>query len=124
MAVARTRNVDILSALQAELSPFPGRFAGSLRDTLAIVLAIVATMTLRVHGIGLALSLLFLMQRERPGVTLRSALQLLGGGIAACAATLLWVQFTDGVEIARYLGLILGIFLAAFGMGTTSLPLV
>jgi multidrug resistance protein MdtO len=124
MPVARTRNVDILSALQAELTPFPGRFAGSLRDTLAIVLALVATMTLRVPGIGLALSLLFLLQRERPGVTLRSALQILAGCIAAFATTLFWVQLTDGTEVARYLGLTLGIFIAAFGMGTTSLPLV
>jgi multidrug resistance protein MdtO len=123
MAVARTRNIGVLSALQAELTPFPGRFAGSLRDTLAIVLALVATMTLRVPGIGLALSLLFLLQRERPGVTLRSALQILCGCIAAFAATLFWVQFTDGTAVARYLGLILGIFIAAFGMGTSSLPL-
>jgi multidrug resistance protein MdtO len=123
MAVPRTRNNDVLSALKAELMPFPGRFAGSLRDTLAIVLALMATMTLRVPGIGLALSLLFLLQRERPGVTLRSALQILCGCIAAFAATLFWVQLTDGTEIARYLGLILGIFIAAFGMGTSSLPL-
>ncbi len=53
MAVPRTRNVGLLSALRAELMPFPGRFAGSLRDTLAIVLALIATMTLRVPGIGL-----------------------------------------------------------------------
>jgi multidrug resistance protein MdtO len=123
MAVPRTRNNGVLSALQAELTPFPGRFAGSLRDTLAIVLALMATMTLRVPGIGLALSLLFLLQRERPGVTLRSALQILCGCIAAFAATLFWVQLTDGTEVARYLGLILGIFIAAFGMGTSSLPL-
>jgi multidrug resistance protein MdtO len=123
MAVLRSRNPDLLAALWAELAPFPGRFAGSLRDTLAIVLALVTAMTLRAPGIALALSLLFLMQRERPSVTLRSALQILGGCIAACAATLLWVQATDGTEIARYLGIVLGIFLAAFGMGTSSLPL-
>jgi multidrug resistance protein MdtO len=123
MAVLRSRNVDVLSALQAELMPFPGRLVGSLRDALAIVIALVITMTLRVPGIALALSLLFLLQRERPGVTLRSALQILCGCAAACAATLFWVQLTDGTEISRYLGIILGIFIAAFGMGTTSLPL-
>jgi multidrug resistance protein MdtO len=123
MAVPRSRNVGVFAALQAELMPFPGRFVGSLRDTLAIVIALVATMTLHVPGIGLALSLLFLLQRERPGVTLRSAVQILSGCIAACAATLFWVQLTDGTEIARYLGIVIGIFIAAFGMGTTSLPL-
>jgi hypothetical protein len=67
-------------------------------------------MTLHVPGIGLALAL-------------RSAVQILSGCIAACAATLFWVQLTDGTEIARYLGIVIGIFIAAFGMGTTSLPL-
>jgi multidrug resistance protein MdtO len=123
MAVVRTRNTGILSALEAELLPFPGRFAGSLRDTLSIVLALLLSMTLRVPGIALALAFLFLLQRERPGVTLRSALQVLAGCTAACAATLFWVQLTDGTETARYLGFILAIFIAAFGMGTTSLPL-
>jgi multidrug resistance protein MdtO len=123
MAVLRSRNPDLLTTLKGELTPFPGRFAGSLRDTLALVLALMTAMTLRVPGIALALSLLFLMQRERPSVTLRSALQILGGCAAGCAATLLWVQATDGIEIARYLGIVLGIFIAAFGMGTSSLPL-
>jgi multidrug resistance protein MdtO len=123
MAALRSRHPSLFAALVAELTPFPGRVAGSLRDTLALVLALGTAMTLRVPGIALALSLLFLMQRERPSVTLRSALQILGGGIAGCAATLVWVQVTDGTEIARYVGIVLGIFIAAFGMGTTSLPL-
>jgi hypothetical protein len=58
-------------------------------------------MTLRIPGIALALSLLFLLQRERPGLTLRSAAQILGGGATACAATLFWVQITDGTDFAR-----------------------
>jgi multidrug resistance protein MdtO len=123
MAVPRSRNVGVFAALQAELMPFPARFEGSLRDTLSIVIALVCTMTLRVPGIGLALSLLFLLQRDRPGVTLRSAVEMLSGCITACAATLFWVQLTDGTEVARYLGIVIGIFIAAFGMGTTSLPL-
>jgi multidrug resistance protein MdtO len=123
MATLRSRNDGVISVLRSELMPFPGRIMGSLRDALAIVIALVATMTLRVPGIALALSLLFLLQREQPGVTLRSALQILCGCAVACAATLFWVQLTDGIEIARYLGIILGIFIAAFGMGTTTLPL-
>jgi hypothetical protein len=75
-------------------------------------------MTLSIPGIALALSLLFLLQRERPGLTLRSAAQILGGGATACAATLFWVQLRDGTDVARYLGLILGIFIAAFCMAT------
>jgi multidrug resistance protein MdtO len=109
--------------IQAELAPFSGRFAGSLRDTLGIVIALVVAMTLRVPGIALALSLLFLLQRDRPGLTLRSAVQMLGGAATACATILFWVQLTDGTDTARFLGLVLGIFVAAFGMASTSLPL-
>jgi len=109
--------------MAAELAPFSGRLAGSLRDTLGIVIALVLCMTLRVPGIALALSLLFLLQRDRPGLTLRSATQMLGGAATACATTLWWVQITDGTEVARYLGFVLGIFVAAFGMANTSLPL-
>jgi multidrug resistance protein MdtO len=123
MAAVHSRNVGALRTLRDELTPFPGRLSGSLRDALAIVIALVTTMTLRIPGIALALSLLFLLQRERPGFTLRSAAQILGGGATACAATLFWVQITDGTDFARYLGLILGIFIAAFGMATSTLPL-
>lgn len=123
MPPARSRKLVVLRTIQAELAPFTGRFAGSLRDTLGMVIALVVAMMLRVPGIALALSLLFLLQRDRPGLTLRSAFQMLSGAAAACAAVLFWVQLTDGTETARFLGLVLGIFVAAFGMGSTSLPL-
>jgi multidrug resistance protein MdtO len=123
MPPARSRKIDVIRLIQAELAPFTGRFAGSLRDTLGIVIALVVAMTLRVPGIALALSLLFLLQRDRPGLTLRSAVQMLGGAATGCAAILFWVQLTDGTDTARFLGLVLGIFVAAFGMASTSLPL-
>jgi multidrug resistance protein MdtO len=123
MAKPLSKDVLVLRSLQAELAPFPGRFAGSLRDTLGILLALILAMTLRVPGIALALALLFQLQRDRPGMTLRSATQMLLGAAAACAATIFWAQLTDGTDFARYIGLILGIFIAAFGMATTSIPL-
>jgi multidrug resistance protein MdtO len=122
MAKPLPRDVVVLSSLRAELAPFPGRLAGSLRDTLGIIIALVLAMTLRVPGIALALALLFQLQRDRPGMTLRSAAQMLLGAAAACVATIFWTQLTDGTDTARYIGLILGIFLAAFGMATTSIP--
>jgi multidrug resistance protein MdtO len=123
MAKTLSRDVAVFRSLQAELAPFPGRFAGSLRDTLGIVIALVLAMTLRVPGIALALALLFQLQRDRPGITLRSAAQMLLGAAAACGATIVWTQLTDGTDTARYIGLILGLFVAAFGMATTSIPL-
>jgi multidrug resistance protein MdtO len=123
MAKPLSRDVAVFRSLQAELAPFPGRFAGSLRDTLGILIALVLAMTLRVPGIALALALLFQLQRDRPGMTLRSAAQMLLGAAVACVATIFWTQLTDGTDTARYIGLILGIFVAAFGMATTSIPL-
>ena len=123
MAKPLSRDVAVLRSLQAELAPFPGRFAGSLRDTLGILIALILAMTLRVPGIALALALLFQLQRDRPGMTLRSAAQMLLGAAVACLATIFWTQLTDGTDTARYIGLILGIFIAALGMATTTIPL-
>jgi multidrug resistance protein MdtO len=114
---------QLSSIIWPELSPSPGRFAGSLRDTIGIVLAVVLCMTLRVPGIALALAILFLLQREHPGVTLRSGIQIVSSAAAACAATFLWVQFTDGTDLARFLGFIIIIFTAAFGTAATRFPL-
>ncbi|SNS72703.1 multidrug resistance protein MdtO [Granulicella rosea] len=123
MATERAPRKTLGDALWGELAPFPGRLAGSLRDTLSIVVALVLAETLRVNGISLALALIFLLQREHPGLTLRSALQLLGGAVVALGLALVWVQFTDGVEVARFLGVAIGVFCAAFGMAATRYPL-
>ncbi|CAN5634093.1 hypothetical protein BH10ACI4_BH10ACI4_06610 [soil metagenome] len=120
----RVRHIDLLATLQAELAPFPGRLSGSLRDALAVTIALVAAMTLRIPGISLALALLFLLQRERPGLTLRSALQIFGGALLACAAAFTWVQLTDGTEFARFFGIVLGIFIASFCMAATRIPVL
>ncbi len=114
---------DALSLLRQELTAYPGRMSGSLRDTIAILIAVVLGMTLRVPGMSLALALLYLMQRERPGLTLRVGLQIFSGAVVACFGSLLWVQLSDGVETARFLGLAVGIFIAAFCMVATSIPL-
>lgn len=123
MTVHRSSTGRVLHFIRLELAPFPGRLSGSLRDVLGIVIAVTIVMTLHVPGIALALALVFLLQRERPALTLRSGLQILGGCAFACAATLLWVQLTDGTEVARFLGMILGIFMAGFCMEATRYPL-
>ena len=118
-----SRRVNIGRTIQVELAPFPGRLFGSLRDTLGITVAVVIAMTLRVPGISLALALLFLLQRERPGLTLRSSSHIFSGAVMACVASLFWVQITDGTDVARFLGVAGGIFLAGFGMSATTFPL-
>ena len=106
-----------------ELRPFPGRVQTALRSTLSVVLALLLAETLRISGIALAVALLFLMQRERPALTLRIAFEMLLGAAASSIAALLWVQFTDGTAEGRFLGIVLGIFLSAFCMNTARWPI-
>jgi multidrug resistance protein MdtO len=112
----------MIRMIESELAPFPGRFSGSLRDTLGIVIALLFAMTLRIPGISLALALLFLLQRERPGLSLKSALNIFSGAALALAYSLVWVQLTDSSEVARVLGMMLLIFVAAFGMSASTKP--
>lgn len=113
----------VLQHVTQELSPYPGRLAGSLRDTLAVCLALLLALTLRVPNIALSLALLFLMQREHPALTLRVALQLVAGVAVSAAVSLLYVQWTDGTEWARFFGITLIIFCGAFCIAATTLPL-
>lgn len=89
-----------------------------------MVLAMLVAQSLRVPGIGLALALILLLQRESPGVTIRNILQIFSGAVLACIACLVWVQLTDGTEVFRFIGFVLGVFIAGFCMASTRLPLL
>ena len=117
------RKNAVIASLWQELATSPGRLAGSFRDTLSIVVAVVLAMTLRVQGISLALALLFLMQRERPSLSFRVGLEIFTGSAVACATSLAWVHVTDGNDVARFFGIVLGILIASFLMSATRIPL-
>ena len=122
MAVMRSRHPDLFAAFWAELTPFPGRVAGSLRDTLALVLAL---------GVDDAAGV-----RHRTGVVdaVPAAARAAGRDAAQRAADAGWRRgcrgrddrlgpgdgWHGGGALPRHDP---GIFIAAFGMGTTSLPL-
>jgi multidrug resistance protein MdtO len=118
-----TRFERFRRSLHAELEPYPGRMGGTMIDTLSMVLALVIAETLRVPGIALALALILLLQRESPGTTFRNVLQIFAGAAAACAATLFWIQLTDGTEVFRFIGFVLAVFVAGFCMAGTRYPL-
>jgi len=118
------RESEISQVLLQDLTAAsPGRLAGSLRDTLIVAIAVLAGMTLRVPGMELAVPLLFLMQRERPVLTLRAGVEVFTAAVAACALGLLWVQVTDGSAMARFLGIMFSTFIAAFCVVSTRIPL-
>ena len=122
-ASAVTRFDQIRRSLHAELESYPGRAAGTLQDTLSMVVALVLADTLRVPGMALALALILLLQRESPGITFRNIMQIFGGAVAACITCLAWAQLTDGVEVFRFLGIVFCVFFASFCMASTRLPL-
>lgn len=109
--------------LQDLTAASPDRMAGSLRDTLIVAIAVIAGMTLRVPGMELAVPLLFLMQRERPGLTLRAGLEVFTAAVIACALCFLWVQVTDGTDGARFLGIVISTLIAAYCAVSTTIPL-
>jgi multidrug resistance protein MdtO len=113
----------IFSTIRSELQSYPGRMSGSLQDTLCMVTALVLADTLRVPGIGLALALILMLQRESPGVTLRNAFQIWGGAAASSLACFVWVQMTDGTEVFRFLGFLLLVSFSGFCMTATRVPL-
>jgi multidrug resistance protein MdtO len=120
----RVRESGISQVLLQDLAAAsPGRLAGSLRDTLIVAIAVLAGMTLRVPGMELTVPLLFLMQRERPVLTLRAGVEVFTAAVAACALGLLWVQVTDGSAMARFLGIMFSTFIAAFCVESTATPL-
>lgn len=118
-----TRFERLRRSIRAELEPYPGRMSGTMIDTLSMVLALLIAETLRVPGIALALALILLLQRESPGTTFRNVLQIFAGAAAACAASLFWIQLTDGTEIFRFIGFVLCVFAAGFCMAGTRYPL-
>lgn len=122
--MAKKDNSAWLDVLHDELSPYPGRISGAMRDALGITLAVVIAMTLRMPGFSLSAALLLLMQRERPGLTLRTGLQILAGCAGAAVMSNVWVQLTDGTETARFLGVALCVFLSAFCMAASTMPLL
>jgi multidrug resistance protein MdtO len=120
----RVRQSGISQVLLQDLADAsPGRLAGSLRDTLIVAIAVLAGMTLRVPGMELAVPLLFLMQRERPVLTLRAGVEVFTAAVAACVLGLLWVQVTEGSAMARFLGIMFSTFIAAFCVESTTTPL-
>ncbi|MFC6646380.1 FUSC family protein [Granulicella cerasi] len=119
--MSKTRKFGRL--LQDEMTPYPGRAAGALRDTLVLLLSVALAMTFRTPGMQLAAALLLLMQRERPGLTMRVALEIIVSTALALAVSCTWVQLTDGTEGARFYGVMVLIFCSAFCMVASTMAL-
>jgi multidrug resistance protein MdtO len=99
--------------LKDELEPFPGRLAGSLRDTLSLSLAVVLVLTLRIHAAAIGVYFILLLQRQHPSLSLRSAIANLAACCCGVGSCLVLIQLTDNDPLARIFAVI--VVMALFG---------
>jgi multidrug resistance protein MdtO len=109
-------------ALLQDLQPTPGRLSGTLRIVLASVIALLLMETLQMPFISIGMYFIFLIGRDSPAVSLRSALFSLGIVTFAIMLELGIVIVSDNDPIARLLSVAVITFIAGMIVVTTSQP--
>jgi multidrug resistance protein MdtO len=95
-----------------DLRPTPGRLASSLRVVLSVVLALILLLVLQVPFVSLVLYIIFVVGRESPAVSLRSALLSLTVACLAVFVELGVVIGTDNDPLIRLLSVAAMTFVA------------
>jgi multidrug resistance protein MdtO len=98
--------------LLEDLQPTPGRLASSARVVASVVLALVLLLVLQVPFVSLVLYIIFVIGRESPAVSLRSALLSLSVGCVAVLVELGVVMATDNDPTTRLLSVAVFTFVA------------
>jgi multidrug resistance protein MdtO len=101
-------------ALSAELAPYTGRMAGSLRTALAAAIAVSIMLPLQMQGIGNGLYMLLLVSYEQPRLTLRTGLRELIMQLSGIIAALVLIQASGNAPMARVLGVAVFTFMSSF----------
>jgi multidrug resistance protein MdtO len=104
-----------------DLQPTPGRFNATLRIVLATILTLLGLLVLQAPFASLALYFVFIVGRDSPAVSLRSAFSMVPL-IAAVAVELGVVVLTDNDPMARVLSVAVVGFLAGIIVVGTTLP--
>ncbi len=105
-----------------DLQPTPGRLNGALRIVLASVITLILVMTLRMPSAGIAMYYIFLVGRDSPAVSFRSAILSLVAVSASIAAVLAVVILTDNDPMSRVLSIAVVGFLAGMFLLSSSTP--
>jgi len=108
--------------LWQDLQPTPGRWNSTLRIVLASVITLILLMTLRMPFAGLGIFLVFLIGRDSPAVSFRSAILSLLVVTAAIAAVLAVVIVTDNDPMSRVLGIAVACFLTGMFLLSSTTP--
>jgi multidrug resistance protein MdtO len=110
-----------LGRFRQDLQPTPGRLSATLRIVLATILTLLALLILQAPFAYLALYFVFIVGRDSPAVSLRSAFSMVPL-IAAVAVELAVVILTDNDPMARVLSVAVVGFLAGILVVGTTLP--
>jgi multidrug resistance protein MdtO len=105
-----------------DLQPTPGRWNSALRIVLASVIALILLMTLRMPFAGLAMYYIFLVGRDSPAVSLRSAILSLLTVSTTIAVVLAVVIVTDNDPMSRVLSVATASFLTGMFLVSSTTP--
>jgi multidrug resistance protein MdtO len=108
--------------LWQDVQPTPGRWNSTLRIVLASVITLILLMTLRMPFAGLGMYYIFLVGRDSPAVSLRSAILSLFTVAGLIASVLGVVILTDNDPMSRVLGIAVASFLAAMFLVSSTAP--
>jgi multidrug resistance protein MdtO len=105
-----------------DLQPTPGRWNAALRIVLASIITLILLMTLRMPSAGIGMYYIFLVGRDSPAVSFRSAILSLVAVSAAIAAVLAVVILTDNDPMSRVLSIAVAGFLAGMFLVSSTTP--
>ncbi|MDT7811581.1 MAG: multidrug resistance protein MdtO [Acidobacteriaceae bacterium] len=111
-----------LQRVWQDLQPTPGRLNSSLRMTLASILVLVLMLVLQMPYIAYGLYFMFLMGRESPSVSLRTAFVLVVTIIFVIVVEMGVVIVSDNDPMARVLSVAIVTFIGGMILVSTSLP--
>jgi multidrug resistance protein MdtO len=111
-----------LQRIWRDLQPTPGRLNNSLRMTLASILVLVLMLVLQMPYIAYGLYFIFLIGRESPSVSLRTAFVLVVTIMLVVVAEMSVVIVSDNDPMARILSVAIVTFIGGMILVSTSLP--
>src|ERR1700730_14957233 len=111
-----------LQRIWQDLQPAPGRLNSSLRMTLESILVLVLMLVLQMPYIAYGLYFIFLIGRESPSVSLRTAFVLFVSIMLIIPAEMGVVIVSDNDPMARVLSVAIVTFIGGMILVSTSLP--
>jgi multidrug resistance protein MdtO len=111
-----------LERVWQDLQPTPGRLSKTLRMTFSSILVLVLMLVLRMPDIAYGLYFIFLIGRESPSVSLRTAFGSVATILLVIVAEMAVVILSDNDPMARVLSIAIVTFIGGMMLVSTSQP--